>query len=73
MCDKEAEINDHLFLHCITTVNLWHMFLCILGNAKNFFTHVETLGMNEQKKKIKRRRVEIYSSLHLVDALEGKE
>jgi len=31
MCDKEAEINSHLFLHCKTAVNLWHMFLCILG------------------------------------------
>lgn len=31
MCDRDAEINSHLFLHCKTAANLWNMFLCILG------------------------------------------
>lgn len=30
LCEKEGEINEHLFLHCISTINLWHMFFCIL-------------------------------------------
>ena len=31
MCEQEAEINSHLFIHCKTAVNLWNMFFCILG------------------------------------------
>lgn len=31
MCEQEAKVNDHLFLHCKTTMNLWNMFLAMLG------------------------------------------
>lgn len=31
MCEQEAEINSHLFMHCKTAANLWNMFLCIIG------------------------------------------
>lgn len=30
-CEKEAEANNHLFLHCKAAKNLWNMFLAILG------------------------------------------
>jgi len=31
MCDQDAEVNGHLFLHCKVATNLWNMFFCILG------------------------------------------
>uniref|UniRef100_A0A0V0H785 Putative ovule protein n=1 Tax=Solanum chacoense TaxID=4108 RepID=A0A0V0H785_SOLCH len=31
MCGQETNVNDHQFLHCKTDVNLWNMFLCMLG------------------------------------------
>ncbi|WMV42669.1 hypothetical protein MTR67_036054 [Solanum verrucosum] len=27
LCEHESENNEHLFLHCRTTINLWHMCL----------------------------------------------
>lgn len=30
LCGKEAEHNSHLFLHCIVTSQLWHIFLNIV-------------------------------------------
>lgn len=33
MCEQEAEINSHSFMHCRTTANLWNMFYCILGKS----------------------------------------
>ena len=30
LCGREAEDNSHLFLHCIVTSQLWHMFLSIV-------------------------------------------
>lgn len=31
MCEQDAEVNDHLFLHCKIARNLWSMFLAMLG------------------------------------------
>ncbi|KAG5632970.1 hypothetical protein H5410_004687 [Solanum commersonii] len=31
MCEQEAEVNDHLFLHCKAALSLWNMFLALLG------------------------------------------
>ncbi|WMV52845.1 hypothetical protein MTR67_046230 [Solanum verrucosum] len=30
-CNREAEVDNHLFLHCKAATNLWNMFLYILG------------------------------------------
>jgi len=31
MCEQEAEVNNHLFIHCQIATSLWNRFLCILG------------------------------------------
>lgn len=31
MREKEAEVDNHLLIHCHIAVSLWNMFLCILG------------------------------------------
>lgn len=31
MCEQEAEVNNHILIHCQITASLWNMFLCILG------------------------------------------
>ncbi|KAG5590763.1 hypothetical protein H5410_041277 [Solanum commersonii] len=31
VCEQEAKVNDHLFLHCKATMSLCNMFLCLLG------------------------------------------
>jgi len=31
MCDQDAEVNSHLFLHCKVATSLWNMFLGLLG------------------------------------------
>ena len=31
MCEQEAEVNSHLFLHCKMATDLWNMLVCILG------------------------------------------
>lgn len=31
MCNQQAKVNNHLFLHYKATTNLWNMFLCIVG------------------------------------------
>jgi len=30
MCEHEAEVNNHLFIHCQTATRLWNTFLCSL-------------------------------------------
>lgn len=30
MCEEEAEVNGHLFLHCRIATDLWNMFICML-------------------------------------------
>lgn len=41
MCEEEAEVNGHLFLHCRIATDLWNMFICMLQgqlvNAQNPF------------------------------------
>lgn len=31
-CDQEVERNDHLFLHCKKTIDLWRMFFLYFGD-----------------------------------------
>lgn len=31
VCDEDAEVNSHLFLHCKVATSLWNMFLGLLG------------------------------------------
>ncbi|WMV53948.1 hypothetical protein MTR67_047333 [Solanum verrucosum] len=53
MCDQEAEVNGHLFLHCKVATNLWNMFFCILGVC--WVTPQTTKGLLDSWKEIGRR------------------
>lgn len=72
MFGQEAKVNGHLFLHCMTTTNLWNIFVCILGVnmtiPKTTFEVPITLARN-WKEMIKGRLVEKYPCLHLVDTM----
>lgn len=35
-CGQDGENIDHLFMHCSTTKNLWHMVSCILENILGY-------------------------------------
>ena len=31
LCEHDADVNAHLFMHCKAAMSLWNMFLCLLG------------------------------------------
>jgi len=33
LCEHESENNEYVFIHYMTTINLWPMFFCILGKT----------------------------------------
>jgi len=76
MCEQEAEVNGHLFLHCRMATDLWNMFICKLGvnwtmprTTFEVLTHWQGIGKRGSKEDWWKK----CTCLHLVDTMERKE
>lgn len=74
LCGRTAETNTHLLMHCRVTVQLWDIFLAMIG--LNWTMPMNTLDYpvrTEEGGQLSKSEDGVQSWLHLVDYLEGKE